>query len=325
MPGNADLDFFLDLRSFGRRGPSYRDRLPPAQIAQIARTVRRVPEVMVKLSGGATSTKGALAHLRYIDRHGRLQIETDEGTQLKGRGSERSLVDDWQLELDALEAKDPHGGVPGRTPTRVTQNIVLSMPAGTPPEGLLAAARDFAREEFALKHRYAIVLHTDQAHPHVHLVVRTLGEDGKRLRIRKETLRWWRASFAHHLRVHGIEANATPRAVRGQSNTRKHDGIYRAMSRDASTHMHRRVHRLLGDLAERCTGDSPAYETMRNTRNYVVRGWLEVSEALRLGGNNALASEVRNYVTSLPPPRSDDIRRQRAIAMTVRSREGRSL
>jgi hypothetical protein len=46
------------------------------------------------------------------------------------------------------------------------------MPAGTPPEKLLAAVRKFAQEEFALQHRYAMVLHTDQKHPHVHVVVK---------------------------------------------------------------------------------------------------------------------------------------------------------
>ncbi|MGO9932281.1 MAG: relaxase/mobilization nuclease domain-containing protein [Steroidobacteraceae bacterium] len=36
--------------------------------------------------------------------------------------------------------------------------------------GVLEAARNFAREEFALKHRYALVLHTDEPHPHMHLI-----------------------------------------------------------------------------------------------------------------------------------------------------------
>jgi hypothetical protein len=33
------------------------------------------------------------------------------------------------------------------------------MPAGTLPNKVLVAVRTFAREEFALKHRYAMVLH----------------------------------------------------------------------------------------------------------------------------------------------------------------------
>jgi type IV secretory pathway VirD2 relaxase len=96
-------------------------------------------------------------------------------------------------------------------------NIILSMPSKTPPARLLAASRDFAREEFALKHRYAMVLHTDQAHPHVHLVVSAHNSDGGRLNIQKADLRRWREQFARHLRNHGLEANATPAQLRGRS------------------------------------------------------------------------------------------------------------
>ena len=56
--------------------------------------------------------------------------------------------------LDA-EARSPHRGAPGRRPAKILHNVVLSMPAGTPAEKLLAASRAFAREQFALKHRYA--------------------------------------------------------------------------------------------------------------------------------------------------------------------------
>ena len=118
------------------------------------------------------------------------------------------------------------------------------------PAGLLAASQSFAREHFALKHRYAMVLHTDQPHPHVHLVVKAMSEDGVRLNIRKATLREWRREFARHLREHGIEANATDRAIRGVTEPRKLDGIYRSM-RDRkrfSTHMQRRVESVAADL-----------------------------------------------------------------------------
>ena len=54
----------------------------------------------------------------------------------------------------------------------LVHKILFSMPAGTPPKKVLEAVKDFAREEFALKHRYAMVLHTDEPHPHVHMVVK---------------------------------------------------------------------------------------------------------------------------------------------------------
>jgi relaxase-like protein len=39
---------------------------------------------------------------------------------------------------------------------------------------LLPAIKTLTPEEFGLKCRYAMVLHTDEPHPHVHLVVKAI-------------------------------------------------------------------------------------------------------------------------------------------------------
>ncbi|WP_184329491.1 relaxase/mobilization nuclease domain-containing protein [Povalibacter uvarum] len=80
------------------------------------------------------------------------------------------------------------------------------MPAGTPPKKLLSAVRGFARAEVRLRHRYAMVLHTDEPHLHVHVVVKVVSEEGARLNIPKATLRRWRGEFVRQLREHGVEA-----------------------------------------------------------------------------------------------------------------------
>lgn len=90
---------------------------------------------------------------------------------------------------------------------------------------MLAAAKTFAREKFGTEHRYSMVLHTDQRHPHVHLVIKAEGMRGRRLHIDKGMLRQWRADFARHLRDLGIESNATPRFVRGHTARKHRDEI----------------------------------------------------------------------------------------------------
>ena len=67
------------------------------------------------------------------------------------------MVEDWELDVLAARSRSPYRGTAGRKPSKLLHNIVLSMPAGTSPEKLLAASRNFAREEFALKHRYLMV------------------------------------------------------------------------------------------------------------------------------------------------------------------------
>jgi hypothetical protein len=56
----------LDIASYGRGSV----QLTPRQLAQISLTVRRVPEVMVKVSGGARTLGGVEQHLAYIGRDG---------------------------------------------------------------------------------------------------------------------------------------------------------------------------------------------------------------------------------------------------------------
>jgi type IV secretory pathway VirD2 relaxase len=101
------------------------------------------------------------------------------------------------------------------------------MPSGTPPEKLLEASRNFAQEQLTPLHRYALALHTDERHPHVHLVVRAMSETGVRLNIRKRILRQWRREFARHLRALGVAAKATERAGRLPRRAITPRGIYR--------------------------------------------------------------------------------------------------
>ncbi len=301
LPGD---DGFLDIVSHGRGVAAERQQLLPAQVEQIARTVRHTPEVMVKISGGGQSAKAVAAHFKYLNRQ-EFEIETDDGQHLKGKESEKTLTEDWDLDLDAAESRSPYRGAPGRKPAKLVHNIVLSMPAGTPAAGVLEASRAFAREQFALKHRYALVLHTDQPHPHVHLVVKAMSEQGRRMNIRKETLREWRRQFASHLRAQGIAANATDRVVRGVTKPQKRDGIFRAMRAGRSTHMRERVESVVAALRAGGTQVEPGKARMLDTRRSVVRGWLGVREELRVGGREGLANEVEGFIRGMPAPQTE--------------------
>src|SRR5215472_17648748 len=85
----------LDIASYGRAGPERRDRLSPAEIELISRTVRRAPEVVVKvLTHGGQDLKSVQRHLTYLNRKGELDIETDDGERVAGKGVEKELLAD---------------------------------------------------------------------------------------------------------------------------------------------------------------------------------------------------------------------------------------
>jgi hypothetical protein len=292
----------LDLRSYARRGPGRRDHLSPAEIAQISRTVRRVPEAVVKvLPRNSNSFISVAKHIDYIARKGELELETDEGERASGNGIGRRLLEDWDLDLDEHRRQVDLGAALGRNPPKLVHKLMFSMPPGTPANGVLAATRNFLREEFALKHRYAFVLHTDEPHPHVHAIVKAVSEEGVRLNIRKATLREWRQEFVRHLHAQGIDANATERAARGESRTRKLDGIYRAASRGASRHARDRAERVAAELQRGNLEIEPGKATLTATRAKVERGWLAISGLLAGAEQPELALRVRRFVAEMPP------------------------
>jgi len=85
----------FDLFSYARPSPGRRDHLSPAEVEQIARTVRRTPEVMVKVLPRGAQTAGAVRkHLDYIGREGELELEPDDGKRLQGREASEQLVED---------------------------------------------------------------------------------------------------------------------------------------------------------------------------------------------------------------------------------------
>src|SRR5437588_3188551 len=232
----------LDVASYARRGPGRRDHLSQDEFELISRTVRRTPEVMVKvLSRGGQDLKAIGRHLGYLNRGGELEIETDDGQRLSGKGVEKELLEDWDLDLEEHRRKADLEPQSSRRPPKLVHKLMFSMPAGTPPDKVLAAVKNLAREEFGLKHRYAMVLHTNEPHPHIHMVVKAVSEQGVRLNIRRATLREWRREFVQQLRALGIAANATDRGVRGESRSPKRDGLYRAEHRGESRHTRARA------------------------------------------------------------------------------------
>jgi hypothetical protein len=313
----------LDLFSYGRRGPQASIHLSRSQREQIARTVGRVPEVMVKVTGGGTNLGVVRAHLSYISRHGKAPVETDDEQQVLGKDAMKSVLDDWHLELSKGQYRRTESGKPPPRALKLVHNIVLSMPAPTPPKKVLAAAQRFAREKFALEHRYAMVLHTDQKHPHVHLVVKAEGLHGKKLHIDKAMLREWREDFARLMREEGVEANASRRVLRGRAPGTKRDEILRARLGGNSTFMREKVKSAARELVTTGTIKDPGRKKLLETRKAVVADWMQTAEILDRQGELTLAAQVREFVRKMPPVLTD--REQIAIAWAQEMKSRRPL
>src|SRR5262249_39784135 len=142
---------------------------------------------------------------------------------------------------------------------------------------------------------------------------------GIRLNIKKATLRGWRREFARHLRSLGVEANATERAVRGESRSPKLDPIYRADQRGASRHTRDQVQTVASELLRGDVRVEVGQRKLIETRRAVEKGWVAVADILAGEGRHELASTVRRFVERFDPAATN--REQIASAVRSRARE----
>ena len=119
-----------------------------------------------------------------------------------------------------------------------------------------------------------------------------------------------------------MAANATDRAVRGQSRSPKHDGIYRAEQRGESRHTHARAEAVAAELLKGNLRVEAGKAKLLETRREVEQGWWAVSDILVAEGRPELAAQVRRFSAEMPPPWTD--RESIAEALRRRSREVRT-
>ena len=260
---------------------------------------------MVKvLPRASNDLKAAGQHLDYITRYGQLPLETDDGDRLEDQDG-KTVLEGWDVDIDDLRRQATLTATKGRKPPKLVHKLMFSMPAGTPSDKVLGAVRNFAREEFWGQHRYAFVLHTDEDHPHVHLVLKAVSEQGVRLNIKKVTLRYWRSEFARHLRELSVPANATDRAVRGQYRKAKKDGIYRASQRGESTYVRAQAEAVASELLEGRLRLERGKSELVETRRKIEHGWRTTIGLLMSQDQLELAAVVGRFVDEMLPPATE--------------------
>ncbi len=266
---------------------------------KLAATVRKAPEVMVKISGGGKDMRSIKAHMDYISRNGEVELEDEQGRIHLGKEDVRDVRDDWR-----------GGGIPYEDgKKREAFNIVLSMPPGTDRASVKNAARALASELFG-NHQYIFAAHDDEKHPHVHLAVKAVDLDGVRLNPRKADLQHWRETFAEKLREQGIDANATPRKVRGVVKKAEKQAVHHidqehAKGRRKAPARVSAAQREAVELEAR-TGQkhiNPAQDSIRAQRKQVQHDFGKVARALAAGDldDKRLALEVVQFVKQMPP------------------------
>lgn len=297
--GTRSTDFRAGLQAKHAFGGGSNVAVSRRAASTMERTARRVPEVMVRITGRQHGGGHVLANFSYISRLGHgsdkeLALHTSDGDVLHDGRDMQVLAQDWhEWEM----------GDGARRAGATSISMILSMPTGTDPECLQEAALAFAREEFANR-SWVASLHVDRDHPHVHLTFARRDHDGRRFHPDRDDLFRYRQRFAQKLRDRGIEANATPARVRGIDPT--HEPIAARKVREKGEVP--RIDRSRADRAQRLReqGLPDPVQAVLADRQAAVRTAYERSIAELSSSpsfaDQVIAKSIERFVQSMPAP-----------------------
>ncbi len=155
----------------------------------------------VRVLGAAVSEKSGRYFLEKFLRTEKA-ITTSEGDPVKRGSSVKERADGiWRAWSSHIRIVEPRNAF----------HLIFSARAGTDPEAMKRAVRDFLSEQ-AAGHRWITAHHPETGHVHVHAIVSARDDVGKALRLTKSELYEWRERFAAKARERGIAMVATRRS-----------------------------------------------------------------------------------------------------------------
>jgi len=115
---------------------------------------RAAPQVMLKITSFSSSAKKLAMHLDYISRNGENDVFDADGNRFSqlaeaaNGGHPREAIQLYGRELAAASQRKEKKM--GRPRSRVSMNLMLSMPAGTDQTGFELAVGDFLSREYRI-------------------------------------------------------------------------------------------------------------------------------------------------------------------------------
>lgn len=184
-----------------------RPPLTAPQRQMLWRWVKGAPQAVLVVPPPLKTGPQLTSHLKYITRSGHEPLRDESGLDLKGEASLKELSQDWAC-VDGLDSRR-------RSNSPLARRFVFSGPTGAPASAVERATVHLLARAIGAERPYVHVTHTDTDHPHVHAVVRCLGSQRRRLAPSITDMERLRERFAEALREEGVEADASPRWVRG--------------------------------------------------------------------------------------------------------------
>ena len=311
-----------DVWELARRASGSR-RLTPAHKQRLQRIARGAPEVMVKVTGRSVGAAHLKAHLDYVTRNGKLRTVSGDERVIEGRPELRALHDEWVVKNELTTRRHDDRAA-------AAVHIMLSMPPKTDADAVQRAASAWAANILGDRYDYLVTRHDDQDHPHVHVTVRAVGYDGRRLRANRADLQAWREHFAEKLRERGIEAEATPRKARGRTRRADRQPVRQMKDRGILPQVELDARReVLRETREQRRPETKPWEDrIDRRRKNVLDAYATHAAELELGSDadRQLARDIRRFVADMPVARTrrQDLQAELMTVLAARQQQERA-
>lgn len=283
-------------------------------------------EVLIKFDKASTGIRTS-GHLKlacdYIMRHGEIDAMNQNGEFLN-RDEAMQRMEQWVTDQEIpLDKED-------RSRPADARRCIISCPPGSDPSAVNAAAFKLGQEIFAAQgFEFVMVVHyrdekhpKEPEHPHVHLLIKAVNADGRRLNIRKADLRYMRERFAVIAKDYGLNLNATSRSVRGKTAKAKTQAQFHEEKRRQSQAQKWAIDRKKKEFAKsklhpyekerrdelvnalkngKDLTDHPVLTRAKHTRQQVMKNMDEYINELKKGNaeDQALALELEKKIKSM--------------------------
>ncbi|WP_026617353.1 relaxase/mobilization nuclease domain-containing protein [Ensifer aridi] len=230
----------------------------------------------VQILGAAVSEKSGRYFLEKFLRTEK-GITTSEGDPVKRGSSVKDKTSEiWRAWSPHVRTVEPRNAF----------HVIFSARAGTDPEAMTRAVRDFLTEQVG-GHRWITAHHPETGHVHVHAMISARDDVGKALRLTKPELYQWRERFAAKAREHGIAMVATRRAdvAAARPYSQAQAGAYERSRNDPrylkTPSVNKRVERKRAGIVDRAS--------LTNRNLALAPKWQATAAALRQAGAEPLA------------------------------------
>lgn len=260
---------------------------------RLHRVANRTPEVMVKITSSGHSSKNLKNHLDYISRNGQVLLTTEKNEKINNKISKLEIEQRWGHDLTEF----------GESKYAESYHLIFSMPPQTPRDDFNLATEETIKKLFG-GHQYYYAQHNDTAHPHIHVAVKAISVDGKRLPTKKADLHRWREVYAHTLRSYGLHAEATKRVHRGKILKADKSSIYQMKRRGQEPGFDNQQRQQQYEKAQKgfSYSDTRAVQRARKSRYAVLSIYSNLIDELQKSNqasDKKLASELKLYLKRL--------------------------